>query len=170
MNSFVRRLLGAAKLRAAVYEEVEADNRTFTQALIVVVLSSGAMSIGVSGRIGIAGLLMAAVTGFIGWALWSALTYYIGTQLLPTPSTEANWGQLLRTTGFAMSPGLIGVLGIFPALRGLIVYVAFIWILVASVVAVRQALDYPGTGRALVVCIVGWAVYAGLLLALFSVK
>ena len=104
MNSFVRRLLGATKLRAAVYEEMEADNRAFMQALIVVVLSSGAMSIGVSGRIGIAGVLMAAFTGLIGWALWSALTF-IGAQLLPTPSTEANWGQLLRTTGVAMSPG-----------------------------------------------------------------
>ena len=68
-----------------------------------------------------------------------------------------------------MSPGLIGVLGVFPALRGMIVYVAFVWILIASVVAVRQALDYTSTGRALVVCVVGWAIYAGLLLALFSV-
>ncbi len=170
MNSFVRRLIGAAKLRAAVYEEVEADEGAFTQALIVVVLSSAAMSIGAAGRISIAEMLMAAVAGFMGWALWSALTYYIGAQLLPTPSTEANWGQLLRTTGFAMSPGLIGVLGLFPALRGMIVYVAVIWILIASVVAARQALDYSGTGRALAVCAVGWTIYAGLLLALFSLK
>jgi Yip1 domain len=170
MHSFVRRIIGAARLRAEVYEEVEADERAFTQALVVVILSSAAISIGAAGRVGIAGLLMAACAGFVGWALWSALTYVIGAQWFPMPSTRANWGQLRRTTGFAMSPGLIGVLGVIPALRGLIVYLAFIWILIASVVAVRQALDYPGTGRALAVCVAGWAVYAGLLLALFSVK
>ena len=169
MRSFGQRLLGAAKLQAGVYEEVEADERAFGQTVIVVVSSSIAMAAGAAGSIGIAGLLSVAVTGIIGWAIWSALTYFIGARLLPTPSTEANWGQLLRTTGFALTPGLIGIVGIAPALRGISVVVALVWILAASVVAVRQALDYSSTGRALAVCFIGWTIYAGMLLAWISV-
>ena len=35
-------------------------------------------------------------------------------------------------------------------------------VLVATVVAVRQALDYPGTGRALAVCALGFPIYAAI--------
>ncbi len=82
----------------------------------------------------------------------------IGTKLLPEPQTHADIGQLLRTTGFSSSPGLIRVLGIIPGLHGLVFSVASIWMLVARVIAVRQALDYNGTLRALGVCAIGWVV------------
>jgi hypothetical protein len=35
--------------------------------------------------------------------------------------------------------------------------------LVAFVLALRQALDYKATWRAFVVCLAGWPIYAGLL-------
>jgi hypothetical protein len=38
--------------------------------------------------------------------------------------------------------------------------------LVTMVVAVKQALDYSGTGRAVAVCVIGWLVQ-GLILVLF---
>jgi hypothetical protein len=57
-------------------------------------------------------------------------------------------------------------LGIIPGLTGIVFFAAWIWMLVAMVVAVRQALDYSGTGRAVAVCIIGWLVQ-GLILALF---
>lgn len=34
-----------------------------------------------------------------------------------------------------------------------------IWMLVTMVIAVRQALAYKGTGRAIGVCVIGWLVY-----------
>jgi hypothetical protein len=48
----------------------------------------------------------------------------------------------LRTIGFSSSPGLIRVLGIIPGLTEIVFLVASIWMLVAMVIAVRQALDY----------------------------
>ena len=75
----------------------------------------------------------------------------------------------LRTLGFAAAPGVIRIGGIVPLLGGLVQLTAAIWMLIATVVAVRQALDYTGTGRALGVCAIGWiiqvifyAVFAGL--------
>jgi hypothetical protein len=39
------------------------------------------------------------------------------------------------------------------------------WMLLAMVVAVRQALDYTSTGRAIAVCLVGWLLTSAIILA-----
>jgi len=65
-------------------------------------------------------------------------------------------GELLRTTGFASTPGLLRVLGIVPGVTAPVFAVTAIWMLLAMVVAVRQALDYRSTARAVGVCVLGW--------------
>ena len=166
MSSFNERLIGAAKLDIKIYEEVEADKGAMNQAMGVVILSSLAAGLGVIGKAGFVGLLMGAFMALIGWFVWAYLTYVIGTKILPEPQTKANLGELLRTIGFSSSPGLIRVLGIIPGLSFLVYSVAGIWMLVAMVVAVRQALDYHSTWRAVGVCIIGWIIQ-GLTMALF---
>jgi len=159
MNTFLRRLIGAAVLDRRTYEEVEADRRATGQAVGVVLMAS------VAGGIGLLGLgaqtpqsLAAGLIGsLIGWMAWAALTYLIGTHVLPEPQTRADVGELLRTIAFASAPGLLRVLGVIPFL-GLTIYVlASIWMFIAMIVAVRQALDYQSTSRAVGVCVVGWA-------------
>ncbi len=166
MSSFNERLIGAAKLDIKIYEEVEADKGAMNQAMGVVILSSLAAGLGVIGKAGFVGLLMGAFMALIGWFVWAYLTYVIGTKILPEPQTKADLGELLRTIGFSSSPGLIRVLGIIPGLSFLVYSVAAIWMLVAMVVAVRQALDYHSTWRAVGVCIIGWIIQ-GLTIALF---
>ena len=48
-NTFLQRLIGAAALDAAIYEEVEADRLATGQAFVVVLMSSIATGIGVRG-------------------------------------------------------------------------------------------------------------------------
>ena len=155
MASFTERLLGAATLNVHTYEEVEADTTAMGQAIGVVILSSLAAGIGNIGHGG-PGILAAVVGALLGWLIWAGLTYLIGTRLLPEPRTRANWSQLLRTTGFAAAPGIVRVLGIIPLLGWLALGIASLWMLAAFVVAVRQALDYTSTGRAVGVCLIGW--------------
>ena len=76
---------------------------------------------------------------------------------------------MLRTIGFSSSPGLIRVLGFVPGLGGMVFFVASIWMLVAMVIAVRQALDYTSTLRAIGVCVIGWAAQIVILMFLFSI-
>jgi hypothetical protein len=92
----------------------------------------------------------------VGWFIWAFLTYYIGTRLLPEPQTKADLGELLRTIGFSSSPGVIRVLGFIPFLGVIIMFAASIWMLVAMIIAIRQALDYQSTWRAAGVCLIGW--------------
>jgi hypothetical protein len=94
----------------------------------------------------------------VGWFIWAFLTYFIGTRLLPEPQTKADYGELLRTIGFSSSPGVLRVLGIIPMLGNVLNFIVGIWMLVAMVIAVRQALDYKSTWRAVGVCLIGWIV------------
>ena len=158
-SSFVERMIGAAKLDVNTYEEVEADTSALGQAMAVVILGSLAAGIGNLRDGGLMGLVGISLASLLGWFIWAGLTYVIGTKVLPEPQTKADMGEMLRTTGFASSPGLLRVLGILPLLGGLVGLIISIWMLAAFVVAVRQALDYTSTGRAVAVCLIGFVVY-----------
>jgi len=162
----VDRMIRAAKLDAQLYEEVEADKGALGQAMGVVVLASIAGGVG-SGRLGgFSGILIGTVGALIAWFIWAALTYFIGTKILPEPTTRADVGELLRTIGFASSPGLIRVLGLVPGITGIVFLISGVWMLTAMIIAVRQALDYRSTFRAVGVCIIGWIVQGVVLLLL----
>lgn len=166
MSSFKDRLIRAAKLDVNLYEEVEADKGALGQAMGAVVLSSVAVGLASIERAGVGGILIGTIVALIGWYVWAYLTYFIGTKILPEPQTKADVGELLRTIGFSSSPGMIRVLGVIPGLASVVFLVAGIWMLAAMVVAVRQALDYKSTLRAVGVCVIGWIIQA-LILALF---
>ena len=166
MNYFFNRMIRAAKLDINLYEEVEADKTALGQSMLVVILSSIAAGIGMITQGGMLGVLTGTVTALIAWLIWSYLTYIIGTKILPTPDTKADYGELLRTIGFSSSPGIIRILGIIPGLATIVFIVAGIWMLVAMIIAVRQALDYKSTFRAVGVCVIGWIIQA-LVLGLF---
>jgi len=86
--------------------------------------------------------------------------------VMPEPQTHADFGQLLRTIGFAATPGLLQVLGILPVVGGLVTLVAWLWQLAAMVIAVQQALDYTSIGRAVAVCLIGWLAYLSAMLVI----
>src|SRR5262245_20511069 len=151
-------MIRAAKLDNQLYEEVEADTQAMGQAMTVVILSSVAAGLGAISTVGVSGLFLGTFAALAGWFIWAFLTYLIGTRILPGPQTQSNIGELLRTTGFSSAPGVIRILGVVPGLGSLVFFVAAVWMLVAMVVAVRQALDYSNTGRAVGVCLLGWIV------------
>jgi hypothetical protein len=151
-------MIRAAKLDVSLYEEVEADKNAMSQAVAVVGLASLAGGIGFMPTAGLTGLVIGTVGSLLGWYIWAFLTYIIGTKLLPEPQTQADHGELLRTIGFSSAPGMLRIFGIIPGLGGLVNLLAGMWMLAAMVIAVRQALDYHSTYRAIGVCLIGWIV------------
>lgn len=160
MSRMTRRMWHAALLDAETYEEVEAGRGATGQALAVVVLASAAAGAGGLYNHGPMGILWHALHGIVLWYVWAWVTCILGTRLLPTPETSADIGELLRTIGFSSSPGLIRIFGLIPGLSGWVFPLASGWMFVAMVVAVRQALDYTSTWRAIAVCAIGFPVYA----------
>ncbi len=154
-------MIRAAKLDANLYEEVEADKGAMGQAMTVVVLSAVAAGIGsIAYGEGALRLLLGTIAALVGWYLWAFLTYFIGTRLLPGPNTKADHGELLRTIGFSATPGLLRIFGVIPGFAPFVFGVTAVSMLVAMEIAVRQALDYESTWRALGVCMIGWLVQA----------
>ena len=90
----IKRMIGAAKLDTAIFEEVEADKSATQQALTVVVLVALATGIGTFGSGGPVGLVVGIAAGIGLWALWAWITFFVGTTLLKTAETKADWGQL----------------------------------------------------------------------------
>lgn len=151
VRSFGERLLGALKLDASVYEEVEHDTSAMGQAAGVVGLAAVAQWLAspfFPAASVIAGSLLAA---FAGWALATAIVWVIGVKWFEHTS---DYGELLRTLGFANAPALLLAIGVIPLgpFLGVLWIVVYVLLLVAFVVAVRQALDVS-TGRSILVCV-----------------
>lgn len=152
-RSIFDRMKGAAMLDVPTYEEVEADTTATNQAAAVVGIVAVAAAIG-GAREGSGGIIGGLLSAFCGWLIVAGLTYFVGTRLFKGTAT---WGELLRTLGFAQTPGVLYVLGIVPFFGGLARFAAAIWILVASIIAIRQALDFD-TGKAVLTAVVSWLV------------
>ena len=169
MNSvFINRIIRACKLDVSVYEEVEADKSATFQAALVVVLSSLAAGVGAL-SLGASNFIMAPIFSLISWYIWAYLIYLIGVKIFPEPNTKADHGELLRTIGFSSAPGLIRIFGFTPDLMSITFIGAGVWMLVAMVIAVRQALDYESTWRAIGVVVIGFLVQAIILIMLLRI-
>ena len=170
MSSFQNRIIRAAKLDSNLYEEVEADKGALWQAMAVVIFSSIAAGIGIGLKTGgFSGIITGSIAALISWYVWAYLTYFIGTKFLPEPNTEADLGELLRTIGFSTSPGLLRVFYFIPGVGVLIFLISSLWMLVAMVIAVRQALDYNSTLRAVGVCVIGYVIQIFVFMIIFSI-
>jgi Yip1-like protein len=159
MGTFLHRLIGAALLDADTYEEVEADHNANLQALAVVVLASLAAGFGASrGRDDspVSFFFGTTFLSLVAWVTWAMVMYMVGTLILPTRETRTDMGELLRTLGFAAAPGLLQVFAAVPGATTSVFALCILWTLAATVVAVRQALDFTSTARALAVCGLGW--------------
>jgi hypothetical protein len=153
--SFQDRVIGAIRLQAATFEDVEHDTSATSQAAIVVLAATVARSLSWY-YLGVTALVGSIVGALIGWVVGALVVWLIGTRLLPGKNTEGDFGQLLRTLGFAQAAGVFGVLGIIPILGWLIGFAVGVWVLIATVVAVKQALDYDDYLKPILVCLFAW--------------
>ena len=159
MATFQNRLFRAIKLDGSLYEEVEADSAALTQSILMIFLSSLAAGIGSIWSLGISGIISGTLSTFILWLIWAYLTYLVGVKFLPEETTQSTYTELLRTTGFASAPGILRILGIIPGIGSIINFIAWIWMLIAMVVAVKHALDYSNIVRAAAVSVLGWIIF-----------
>ena len=168
MTTFLRRVLSALALDPKVFEEVEADRRATGQALLVVIAAGIAAGIGNAGvGSGAATIIVVVALGSMAaWAAWASLLYLIGTRIMPERTTSADLGQVLRTLGFAAAPGLFRAFEIFGGTRWFVLSLTSIWMVLAMIVAIRQALDYTTTARAVALSLLGWAISFGVALVI----
>jgi hypothetical protein len=176
----VNRMIRAAMLDTSLYEEVEHDSSATSQAMQVVLIVALASGIGgalwklltLSPIDAVTGLVGGILVAVLGWLAWALVTYIIGAKIF---GGTATYGEMLRTLGFAQSPNVLliftGILGGIPLLGGLLRLALLIWVLLAGLIAIRQALDV-GTGKAILTAIIGWIVMAiivGIVASVFGI-
>jgi len=160
------RLIRAAKLDPELYRELDDDPNAMNQAIGVVLISSLAAGVGSTALMGASAIVSGTILGVISWYLWGYLTHYIGTKFFPEPETDAHAGKVLRNIGFSTAPGLLRVFGLITPLYLPLALIVSIWMLMTMVVAVREALNYTSTQRAVTVCVMGFFVQFILILLL----
>jgi len=146
------RVLGALRLQESTYEEVEADVKATGEAAFIIVgtsLVSGAVN-GV--LTGVSSGFFGALGSFVGWAFYAWVAYIVGVKLFPGPQTKSSWGEIARTLGYANTARFLVVFELVPGLQAITRTVVGLWVLIATIVALRSALDI-GTGRAILVAI-----------------
>ena len=155
MTSFVGRMVGAAKLDVAVYEEVEADGTATGQAMGVVLLSSLAAGVGAAALgtgVVVSAVRCVAVVGDLGvpdLPRWHAV--------VSRASDRGGHGAVDADARVCSVGRRAASLRRRACLGSVLLFIVSVWMLVAMVVAVRQALDYTTTWRAAAVCISpGW--------------
>ena len=136
-HSLVERMIGAMFLNIDVFEEVEHDRKATGQAATVVLMVAVASGIGASG-LGLYGTMVSSVGALIDWVVWAGICYVVGDQLF---GGKATWGEVLRTLGFAQTPGLLLLLVLVPILHDPVIVLVLLWSAVAGFIAVRQGLD-----------------------------
>ncbi len=169
MKGIGERMIRAAKLDGTLYQEIKADRRAPVQAAIVVILSAMAAGIGVMTHDGVGGFFYQAMQTMVQWYGWVFFTYLVGTRLLQEPQTKIDLGATVRMISFASAPGIVSLLGVIPGLSSIVFGLALAWMLGAMAVAVKEAMNYTTTFRAVGACLLGWAaqyLFMGILLDL----
>ena len=144
IDPMLQRMLGALRLDLATYEDVEQDKKATGQAAFIVVATSavaGAVSYALTGVGGAEDGILGAIGALVGWAVYAWLAYQLGTKLLRGPETKADWGEVARTLGFANTARFLYVFALVPGLAAVVQLVVGLWVLVATIVALRAALD-----------------------------
>jgi len=157
------RFIGALVLDPSAYENVEADRHSAMQSGVVVMavcVAGGVGAIGF-GLVGLIGFVTGAILSLGAWLVWAATITALGTTVLAEPQTRSDLPELLRVLGFAAAPGVFIALAAMPAAAPIVLVAVAIWMIAAAVVAVRQALDYRSTARAVAVCVAGAALSFG---------
>jgi hypothetical protein len=154
----IRNVMRVMLLDVDFFRDAATDKSLNVQAALVVVVASGMAGVGsaVAADVQVgASILVGIISGVIGWLLWSGVSFAIGTRVF---GGDSDFTEMLRVIGFAFAPlafGIVPYLG-FPAAA---------WMLLASVIAVREGLDIP-TPKALITMAAGWVLWFGTTIAI----
>lgn len=165
-NLIIDRSINVAKLEQRTYREIAVDPDATRQAAIVVAVVAIAGAIGGAGH-GFSGVVLGLIGAFVSWLLFTFISWFFGTQLFGTPTTNANPESLLRSLGYAQAPSVLGILGFIPILGIIVGLIAGIWVIITSIFALRQVLGLS-TGRAIITAVISW-IASGIIIGILGV-
>jgi hypothetical protein len=156
------RIIGAFTFRKEVYSDVEHDTTFTTTAWLIVAIVAFLNQLGSFAKADIVGWLVGAVIGtifaVIGFAVAAAIISWVGKAVF---HAEVSFDEMVRTLGLAYVwnvIGVLGILGLVPALACIlspVIFIAWILGLVAWLLAAKEALDLEWL-QTIVTVVLGW--------------
>ena len=150
----IDRMIRAGRLDASLYREVASDRALTREALLIVVIGALAAGIG----LGLAATPLVIILGVIGaivsWVIMTGLVYLVGMRFFAEPGISVTWGDVMRVVGYAHSARATLVL-IF--LLGPVIAIAIdLWVLIATIVAVKEVFGFTRMSRAVGTALIPW--------------
>ena len=148
----VQRVIGVLKLDVNTYNEIESDENALTEAAIVVAIVAivgGLIGGGISAAMGngfLGAFLSQLLNAFIGWVIWAAATYFVGTSLF---GGEATLGKMMRVLGYAQAPGILAIIPVCGA------FVGWLWTIACTFIAIREGLELD-SGKAIMTAVIAF--------------
>lgn len=158
MSDFLRRIVRAARLDVTLYQEVAGDEHALWQAMAIVLSFGAASGLGVYRQTGPAHVWAYAAIELAGWFVWALIMYFLGAKLLPRPGRPVDLRTFLRTIGFSSAPGVLRVLGLLPGAALPVEFLVLVWMLIATIVAVKQVFQHVGVWPAVAVTVIAWVI------------
>jgi hypothetical protein len=158
-NRIIDGVIRAIKLDKTFYAEVEADPSYQSDALTIVIIVSIIGAIGAFlGHLIARGSFFGAIGSFIWQAVWGVAAFFLLSYLIQYVGTRffkgtADVGEVQRCLGFAYAPRILGILAIIPCVGWLAAAAGWIWSLVTSYVAIKEALDQDDTNAVLTIVV-----------------
>ena len=180
MRAMLSQAIRAARLNRAVYGGLEADADAILHALGAVILAGIAVGLGLMGvvvdlverpgEVGsfvdrLLGLWLAIMTMMVGWIVWTAIIYLLGSRFL---GGRARFRIILRALGICYGPAVLLVLISVPLVGDPASLLGAVWVLAAAVVATHEIQDMDWLGATLAT-VPGWFI-AFLLLPVFLLE
>ena len=154
-------VLYAALLEPSAFERLRQSDSSVMYALGTVLLAALSFGVGMlvyANRVveGVAPpastFPIAMATVFIGWVIWTFVSYFIGTGFLGGKGT---WRELLHALGICFGPGIIMASIAIPAAGPIGFSFATFWVLAAGMIAARET-QQTTLRRVFVPTVLGW--------------
>ncbi len=153
MKKFLYRTVRAFRLDPELYAQVANDATTNGHAVWMVAIFSMSTAFGLFSRGGPSAINSCLVTTLLSWYVWAFTVSYAGTRLM---APGADRKSVMRVMAFACAPGFLRLLGVIPQLTFLIFVCSSIWMITASIIGVKKALNISDTLRVAGICTVTW--------------
>src|SRR4030042_2392877 len=131
------RIIGVFKLDVKTFEKKEHNTSLTMPAALIVLLVSLVSGVGnglfnsFRDKTFFSGFLGSLISVIVGWLIWSAVTWFVGTRLF---KGQADLSEMLRVIGFAYLPMLLSII---PCIGG---GIGVVWTIAAGFFAIPPGL------------------------------
>lgn len=158
MKLLFSRMIRAARFDLSFFEEIIDEPKTQGHSYWVVAIFAMTTGFGMFSRVGGNAVNIGMATSLLSWYIWAFTVYYFSTFLFRNAPVQPDRKTIMRVMAFAQAPAVLRLVGVIPQVTLIVFLITSVWIIMASVLGIKQAFNTPNTGKAILLCAGTWGV------------